>query len=457
MTLTLAAPVQAATPKAGAKCTKAGTTSTVAGKKFTCIKSGKKLVWNKGVAIKKPTPVATPTPTPTPSLSPMPTPTPEPTPTPTPTPTVTPTPTPTPTPSRPQVSFYEMLRSPLVDGKFPISFETFAIPTKLPTSWEDVYENREGIAYKAWLSISQAAKTQKTTLGAVKVTKGPNTTLPFTDIEPAMNLVSQAFSGAVQPKLVTMIAFTYEDQKWADSTYRSLIANEPESFKRNHQNYVMEMCSDSRQACWSAMGFTNSVGEGIILLGVVPWEKIRTLDPSYNSFSRSQEGLVIAHEYFHTIQRKIIDKNWFIMEYTPPIWFNEASAVYVENGSMNFNSFDRYMRFRVVDSKLAYPSCGPKSDGCIPISEEIMTDFLSLSHYSKNWSNFPYGMKYEVSHRVIEVLAALKGHGSITDLYSYMAQNHTFEQAFQHIYGISYTSAIPILAKIVSDQFANNL
>lgn len=39
--------------KAGSKCSKVGATSTVAGKKFTCIKSGKKLVWNNGVAIKK--------------------------------------------------------------------------------------------------------------------------------------------------------------------------------------------------------------------------------------------------------------------------------------------------------------------------------------------------------------------------------------------------------------------
>ena len=50
---TLATPVQAATPKAGAKCTKAGATATASGKKFTCIKSGTKLVWNNGVAIKK--------------------------------------------------------------------------------------------------------------------------------------------------------------------------------------------------------------------------------------------------------------------------------------------------------------------------------------------------------------------------------------------------------------------
>jgi hypothetical protein len=66
-------------------------------------------------------------------------------------------------------------------------------------------------------------------------------------------------------------------------------------------------------------------------------------------------------------------------------------------------------------------------------------------------------MKYEVSQRVIEVLVTLRGTRSLTDLYSHMAQNHTFEQAFQHIYGISYSKAIPILAKIVSDQFANNL
>ena len=39
--------------KAGAKCTKAGVTASVGGKKFTCIKSGKKLVWSKGTTIKK--------------------------------------------------------------------------------------------------------------------------------------------------------------------------------------------------------------------------------------------------------------------------------------------------------------------------------------------------------------------------------------------------------------------
>ena len=56
-------PVNAAA-KAGGTCSKAGIKSVAASKTFTCIKSGKKLVWNKGVAVaaSKPTPAATPTP-----------------------------------------------------------------------------------------------------------------------------------------------------------------------------------------------------------------------------------------------------------------------------------------------------------------------------------------------------------------------------------------------------------
>jgi hypothetical protein len=89
----------AAVPKAGAACTKAGTTATSNGMKFTCIKSGKKLVWDKGVKVVAPAPVISTTPTPSASATPTPTPSASATPTPSPTPSATPSPTPTPTPS----------------------------------------------------------------------------------------------------------------------------------------------------------------------------------------------------------------------------------------------------------------------------------------------------------------------------------------------------------------------
>ena len=45
-------PPASAAVKEGAACKKAGQSSTVSGRKFTCVKKGSKLVWNKGVAVK---------------------------------------------------------------------------------------------------------------------------------------------------------------------------------------------------------------------------------------------------------------------------------------------------------------------------------------------------------------------------------------------------------------------
>ena len=47
------APASSASVKAGAACKKAGQTSTASGMKFTCVKKGSKLVWGKGVAVKR--------------------------------------------------------------------------------------------------------------------------------------------------------------------------------------------------------------------------------------------------------------------------------------------------------------------------------------------------------------------------------------------------------------------
>lgn len=59
-------------PKPGSVCSKQGITKTYKGKKYTCIKSGKKLLWNKGVAVKTAVPQVTSTPTPTSTFNPIP-------------------------------------------------------------------------------------------------------------------------------------------------------------------------------------------------------------------------------------------------------------------------------------------------------------------------------------------------------------------------------------------------
>jgi len=104
-------PAYAATPpKAGAICSKAGITKNYDGKKYTCIKSGKKLVWNKGVLIKS----ADHFPSPTKSLMPSPSPSQIPTPSPsqTPAPSLSKTPSPSATPTNTSTSIEDTGRIP---------------------------------------------------------------------------------------------------------------------------------------------------------------------------------------------------------------------------------------------------------------------------------------------------------------------------------------------------------
>ena len=73
LALSLLSPsVAAAAVKAGGSCNKVGQAVTQTGKKYTCVKSGNKKVWNKGVLVTKAAPAAAPASTPTPTPTPTP-------------------------------------------------------------------------------------------------------------------------------------------------------------------------------------------------------------------------------------------------------------------------------------------------------------------------------------------------------------------------------------------------
>ena len=72
-------PASYAVPKTGSACTKLGTKENTAGYQYTCIKSGKKIVWSKGVKVPvkkavEPTPITSRSPIP--AIIPMPSPSP---------------------------------------------------------------------------------------------------------------------------------------------------------------------------------------------------------------------------------------------------------------------------------------------------------------------------------------------------------------------------------------------
>ena len=135
LTLSAFTSTAATPPKAGSTCTKIGQTQTKGNVKFTCIKSGKKLVWDKGTPISKPTPSTSrssspsPTPSPTPISTPISTPTPTAAPTPSASPSTLPSPTslPKPTPSATEVSqsAISQCKLPILDGRGDVAIGGF--------------------------------------------------------------------------------------------------------------------------------------------------------------------------------------------------------------------------------------------------------------------------------------------------------------------------------------------
>lgn len=178
--------------KAGAACTKLKSTTTVSGYKYTCIKSGKKLVWSKGVkVVVTPTPIASPTQTPSATA----------TPTPTPTPSATPTPTPKPSANATLA---------------PASIKSF---TELPARVSD-------IKFLAWTAIQKAIDTSSVQDSPIEIKVDANTTKFSNKTSEAVMLVQRVFHGSKLPTKAWMIYYTATDQasnNWAASEFSKLM------------------------------------------------------------------------------------------------------------------------------------------------------------------------------------------------------------------------------------------
>ena len=173
--------------KAGAACTKAGSNSTVAGFKYTCVKSGKKLVWSKGVKV-----VAAAKPTPAPVVSPAPT-------------------------STPTVA-------PVLD--------------KVPTGFNDLAENFKGVYISAWNSSDAKIRENKPVDVKQNIIVGPKTKLPSAGIPSMFVRGTQFFAGYAQPTSLNAIYYVYDDISWAQDKIFELYANpaERDQIPRNCQS-----------------------------------------------------------------------------------------------------------------------------------------------------------------------------------------------------------------------------
>jgi hypothetical protein len=225
--------------KTGDACKKAGQTATANGKKFTCVKSGKKLVWKKGVAISAPKLAPTPTPAPTASESPAPAPT--------------------------------VTSAPVIE--------------KAPTGFNDLVENFKGIYVGVWQSTESKISANPAVDVKQNILVGPNSLLLNSSVDKAFSRGTQFFAGYPQPKRFNALYYTFEDIKWAEEKIFELYKNpdERQQISRNCQ---------SIQRCNGANAYVPQTDTGNANFGIQ-----RNSSDDYHL-----KGGIEIHEYAHMVQ-----------------------------------------------------------------------------------------------------------------------------------------------------------
>jgi len=394
--LTLVSTNSYAAVKAGSSCSKAGIKSVSAGKTFTCVKSGKKLVWDKGVLV----PVAKP-----------------------------------------------------AAGTSANPEPTAFIPPAAPTSFENLYGNRKGVAYAAWLQTGQVMNASEARVPTLKTFIGPNTKPWYTEVEKTMSLVSKAFPSAKLPSNVITIFYNFTDISWAEEKLRTLITAQSYSeLDRNEGGHLVDSnCQAQFKDCGGAKQVTTIEGTnvGIMLIGVPNNPGMEVAgggtrgDPG--TYENNTTGQLLAHEYFHALQREeLVGKNLSRNDW-PPRWFGEGSAYFFQNAIVNSGDFKKFSNWRQI-------AVGDyiKQHG---ITAEFVSDFMDIAHYSDDWNGFSGDWNYFLGARIVETLVSLKGPESILSFYKLMGEGKGFEYSFKNVYGANYRDVVPIIAKTVADNW----
>jgi len=186
LAMSITIPSSNAAIKSGSVCKKAGITIIDSGLKYTCVKQGKKLVWNKVVVAK------TPTPSPKPTTS-------------------------------------------------PTSTHTFIEPVKA-TSFSNLIENSDGLTYWAWKLVQERMSNLGKANVEFNIEVGPNTKLNFENPRQAFQDTANFYSSFDQVSKYYAVFFDYTDLQWAIDTDIKFSSNpRPDEIRKSCQ--IFSLCN----------------------------------------------------------------------------------------------------------------------------------------------------------------------------------------------------------------------
>jgi hypothetical protein len=85
-----------------------------------------------------------------------------------------------------------------------------------------------------------------------------------------------------------------------------------------------------------------------------------------------------------------------------------------------------------------------------------LNDYLDIKYVNTNWKDSGYATVRPhvlMGSHLSEIFTAIKGPSVLLDFHEQMSRKVTFTDAFQNIFGISWQSAQPEIAKVIYDRY----
>lgn len=274
-----------AATKAGSSCPKLKNISMSNGKIYTCIKSGKKLVWDKGSPITTAQLPASPGETPNPKPS---------------------------------------------ESAQPEGIQV-AKSAKAPTSFDDLIANYQGISYAAWSKSREKIQASNKSNVSLKVVLGPNTQLTFKEPEKPMELVTRLYSGFAANSEIYFLAFNFTDREWAKNQMESIIPN-------SGSQWIYDIACKTKETCFGGGGFSNGQGRYLIV------ETMGLIDSNTTTGTlEAHEFTHIMQQMNFKDKRPALP---YLYDPWPPNWYWEGQAHFAQHASVYFDSFENYTKLR---------------------------------------------------------------------------------------------------------------
>jgi hypothetical protein len=379
--------------KAGGGCSKLGSTTTTDGYQYSCIKSGKKLIWKKGTKASAP-------------------------------------------PKQTNFKNLIPITLPVAAGKI-----TFA----------NILDNLSLVPQAAYDSVQKTLSTNLVPVGNNSfIWVGPNTkTYGNKNPADAFTLASKLWSGFTQPTSFGAFYFSTEDVPLAEAAYLKWASD------NKVPGVASDIYNQCRQGGGPGV-FTGLVGDcknadagtfGIQAIGKAKFGV--STNPEFRNGSFLAGGIEI-HEFTHFVQTSQFKG---LSEYPTrdhhavnPCWLQEGQANFAAL-SANSDSFKAYLGLRNGEALYRTNSAGVLG----PRDLVGVSNYISLATLDTCFDSYNWG--YGTGVLIVEALSAIGGVQSTLALTALQARGYSFSDAFKLVYGISWLEAQPILAKALVGAF----